>query len=158
MTPKPFLLSGTRRPGEPRMLLLELTTRLLMPTILVFSLYLLFVGHYGPGGGFSGGLVAGLAFVLRYMAGGRGEAGDALPVRPSTLIGTGLLISLATAAFPVLRGDAVLTSAVVPVPWLEFRTNLLIDVGVYVLIVGVVLELIAALGARIEHDLREDWT
>ncbi|OLT14041.1 hypothetical protein BJF78_20285 [Pseudonocardia sp. CNS-139] len=55
-----------------RTLLLETTTRVLFPTVLVFSLYLLFVGHYGPGGGFSAGLVAGLAFVLRYVAGGSG--------------------------------------------------------------------------------------
>ncbi|MGE3285010.1 MAG: MnhB domain-containing protein [Pseudonocardia sp.] len=155
--PRSFLLSGTRRPGEPRMLLLEVTTRLLMPTILVFSLYLLFVGHYGPGGGFSGGLVAGLAFVLRYMAGGRGEAGDALPVQPSTLIGSGLLVSLGTAVAPVLAGAPVLTSTKIVLPGVEFQSNLLVDVGVYLLIVGVVLELLRSLGAGVERDLREDW-
>ena len=43
--------------------------------MLVFSLYLLLVGPLRPGGGFSGGLVAGLAFVLRYIAGGTVELG-----------------------------------------------------------------------------------
>jgi hypothetical protein len=55
--------------------MLEATSRALFPTILVFSIYLLLVGHYGPGGGFSAGLVAGLAFVLRYLAGGSTDPG-----------------------------------------------------------------------------------
>ena len=48
--------------------------RLVFHTVLVFALYLLFAGHNQPGGGFVGGLVAGAAFVLRYVAGGRARA------------------------------------------------------------------------------------
>ena len=44
-------------------MVLEVVTRLLFHTILVFSIYLLFSGHNEPGGGFAGGLVAGLALV-----------------------------------------------------------------------------------------------
>ena len=50
-----WLLSGDCRGEGQRTLLLEVTTRALFPTVLVFSLYLLLVGHYGPGGGFSAG-------------------------------------------------------------------------------------------------------
>ncbi len=50
-----WFLPGTGRNHRDPSLLLELTTRVLFPTVLVFSRYLLFVGHYGPGGGFSGG-------------------------------------------------------------------------------------------------------
>ncbi len=35
------------------------------------------------------------------------------------------------------------------------QTNLLLDVGVYLLIVGVVVDLLRSLGAGIERDLRE---
>ena len=70
--------------------MLEVTTRALFPTILVFSLYLLCVGHYGPGGGFSAGLVAGLAFVLRYLAGGSTDPGALVTIRPPVLMGVGL--------------------------------------------------------------------
>ena len=41
--------------------------------------YFFFAGHNTPGGGFAGGLTAGLALVLRYLAGGRYELGEALP-------------------------------------------------------------------------------
>ena len=71
----PWLLPGRCRIPRRRTLLLEVATRGLFPTILVFSIYLLCVGHYGPGGGFSAGLVAGLAFVLRYLAGGSTDPG-----------------------------------------------------------------------------------
>ncbi|TDB75248.1 DUF4040 domain-containing protein, partial [Actinomadura sp. KC216] len=50
-------------PGRPPLggssVVLEAAARLLGPTILVFSIYLLIAGHGHPGGGFVGGLVAG---------------------------------------------------------------------------------------------------
>lgn len=157
---RPFLLSGTRRPGEPRILLLEVTTRLLMPTILLFSMYLLFVGHYGPGGGFSGGLVAGLAFVLRHIAGGDDNLGSKFRIRPPVVVGTGLTIAVLTGLAPVLWGGAVLESTKWTITfgdfgYLDIVTSLLLDVGVYLLIIGVVLDLLRSLGSGIARDARE---
>ena len=47
--------------------------------IVVFSVYVLFVGHDEPGGGFAAGLIVGLALALRYIAGGAFELGEARP-------------------------------------------------------------------------------
>jgi multicomponent Na+:H+ antiporter subunit B len=154
-----WMLPGRCRHPRRRTLMLEATTRALFPTILVFSLYLLCVGHYGPGGGFSAGLVAGLAFVLRYTAGGSVDPGGLIPVRPAALMGTGLTVAVLTALAPLLFGASVLTSAKVAVmiPLLgkvEIVTSLFLDVGVYLLIVGVVLDLLRALGSGIERDMR----
>ena len=77
-----WLAASATLPPERRSVVLEVITRILFHTILVFSLYLLFSGHNEPGGGFAGGLVAGLALVLRYLAGGRYELGEAAPVDP----------------------------------------------------------------------------
>jgi multicomponent Na+:H+ antiporter subunit B len=139
-----------------RTLLLEMTTRALFPIVLVFSLYLLLVGHYGPGGGFAAGLVAGLAFVLRYIAG----LGSGVRVRPPVLIGLGLTVALLTALAPMLAGAPVLatTKLALDLPVLghvETQTSLFLDVGVYLLIVGVVLDLLRSLGAGIERDIRD---
>jgi multicomponent Na+:H+ antiporter subunit B len=154
-----WLLPGRCRNPRQRTLLLEVTTRALFPTILVFSIYLLCVGHYGPGGGFSAGLVAGLAFVLRYLAGGSTDPGAVVTIRPPVLMGIGLTIAVLTALAPVLFGAPVLTSAklAVAVPLLgklEIVTSLFLDIGVYLLIVGVVLDLLRALGSGIERDMR----
>jgi multicomponent Na+:H+ antiporter subunit B len=156
----PWLLPGGCRRVAERTLLLEVTTRALFPTILVFSVYLLLVGHYGPGGGFSAGLVAGLAFVLRHVAGGSGDIGTVLPVRPPALIGVGLAVAVLVALVPAAFGAPVLTSTklAVDVPLLghvAVQTSLFLDVGVYLLIVGVVLDLLRSLGAGIERDLDE---
>jgi multicomponent Na+:H+ antiporter subunit B len=152
-----WMLSGDCRGHRRRTLLLEMTTRALFPTVLVFSIYLLLVGHYGPGGGFAAGLVAGLAFVLRYIAGGSDAA---VRVRPPVLIGLGLAVALLTALAPTVVGAPVLatTKIALDVPLVghvETQTSVFLDVGVYLLIVGVVLDLLRSLGAGIERDMRD---
>ncbi len=141
-------------------LMLAAATRALFPTVLVFSLYLLLVGHYGPGGGFSAGLVAGLAFVLRHIAVGGAEVRAAVPVRPPLIIGSGLLVAVLAALAPVAFGAPVLASTkiVADPPLLgpiSVQSSLFLDVGVYVVIVGVVLDLLRSLGAGIERDMRD---
>jgi len=157
---QPWLLNGDCRGARHRSLLLEITTRAVFPTVLVFSVYLLLVGHYGPGGGFSAGLVAGLAFVLRHIAGGGGDQGTGRAVRPPTVFGAGMAIAVFSALLPLAFGLRVLESAklAVELPVLgavELQTSLFLEVGVYLLIVGVVLELLRSLGSGIERDLDE---
>lgn len=65
-----------------RSVILDATVRLVFDAALVLSLYLLFAGHNQPGGGFVGGLVAGAALALRFLAGGVDELRGLLPVRP----------------------------------------------------------------------------
>jgi multicomponent Na+:H+ antiporter subunit B len=155
-----WLLSGDCRGHRQRTLLLEMTTRGLFPTVLVFSLYLLLVGHYGPGGGFAAGLVAGLAFVLRYIAGGSEDLGAAVRVRPPVLIGLGLALALLSALAPAAFGAPVLatTKLAVDLPLIghvETQSSVFLDVGVYLLIIGVVLDLLRSLGAGIERDMHD---
>jgi len=161
---EPWMLPGACRRGRTRRLLLEVAARTLFPTMLVFSLYLLLVGHYSPGGGFAAGLVAGLAFVLRHIAGGSVGFGMLVPVRPPVVIGSGLAIAVLTALVPLLVGSPALSSAklAVDIPLLgpvSAQTSLFLDIGVYLLIVGVVVDLLRSLGAGIERDMREaeEW-
>jgi multicomponent Na+:H+ antiporter subunit B len=155
-----WLLPGDCRVDRRRTLLLEITTRVLFPTVLVFSLYLLLVGHYGPGGGFSAGLVAGLAFVLRYIAGGSADLGAVVRFRPPAVMGAGLGIALLTALGPVAFGAPVLatTKLAADLPLLghlEMQTSLFLEIGVYLLIIGVVLDLLRSLGRGVERDMRD---
>ena len=64
-----WLVGGQRVRPENRSIVLEVIVRILFHTIIIVSLYLLFAGHNLPGGGFAGGLVAGMALVMRYVAG-----------------------------------------------------------------------------------------
>ncbi|MBM7807080.1 multicomponent Na+:H+ antiporter subunit A [Geodermatophilus bullaregiensis] len=142
-----------------RSVVLEVVTRLLFHTITVFSLYLLFSGHNEPGGGFAGGLVAGLALVLRYLAGGRYELGEAAPVAPGLLLGSGLLFAGGTGVAGLLLGAGVLQTAILEttLPVLgdvKLVTSLFFDCGVYLIVVGLVLDVLRSLGA--ELDRQED--
>ncbi len=153
-----WLLSGFPRDRKERSVLLELAARIVFPTVMVLSLYLLFAGHDRAGGGFSGGLVAGQAFALRYLAGGRLDDSARVSMPPPVLIGIGLTIAAVTSFVPLVFGGEVLESAIykVAVPVLgevKVVTSIFLDVGVYLLIVGVVLDLLRTLGSGIESDV-----
>ncbi|MCD2190883.1 Na+/H+ antiporter subunit A [Actinomycetospora soli] len=152
-------LARRTRPGpEPaeRNLLLEVVTRLVFPTIMVLSIYFLFAGHNAPGGGFAGGLLAGLALVVRYVAGGRYELGEAAPVEAGTLLGAGLLLAGLSGVGGLVLGGEVLQTAVLEatLPVLgtvKFVTSLVFDVGVYLIVVGLVLDILRSLGAELDR-------
>ena len=144
-----------------RSVILEVVTRLLFHAVLVFSVFLLFAGHNAPGGGFAGGLVAGLALVLRYLAGGRYELGEAAPVDPGRLLGLGLLLAGGTGVAALVAGGDVLEtayfSATVPVLGeVTLVTALFFDIGVYLVVVGLVLDVLRSLGAELDRQEDED--
>ncbi|MCD0444464.1 Na+/H+ antiporter subunit A [Glycomyces sp. A-F 0318] len=149
-------LSRPETDGSHQAIILQVVTRLLFHTIVLFSIYLLFTGHNHPGGGFAGGLVAGLALAVRYLAGGRAELNAAAPVDAGRLLGTGLLVSVGTGAASMLLGGQVLQSAIldVEVPLLghlHFVTSTFFDIGVYLIVVGLVLDILRSLGAEIDR-------
>jgi multisubunit Na+/H+ antiporter MnhB subunit len=120
-------------------------------TTLIGSLYLLFVGHNQPGGGFVGGLVAGAAIALRFIAGGLDEVRGLSRFKPWTILGAGLMLAALTAAVPVVLGDPVMSSALweADVPLLgtvKTTSALLFDTGVYILVVGLIFMVFEAFG------------
>lgn len=150
-----WLLTERSPAGWPRSLQLEVAVRVVFPTVLLLSVYLLFAGHGSAGGGFNGGLVASVAFVLRYVAGGSIELTAAVPIRPPAVIGAGLTVAVTTALTPLVLGEPALTSAVwqwsIPVLGkVKVASSLALDIGVYLLVLGVVLDLLRTLGSGIE--------
>ncbi|PXX65173.1 multisubunit sodium/proton antiporter MrpA subunit /multisubunit sodium/proton antiporter MrpB subunit [Nocardia tenerifensis] len=146
-----------------RSMVMQITTRLVFPTMMVLSVYFFFSGHNAPGGGFAGGLTAGLALTLRYLAGGRYELGEALPVDAGHLLGAGLTLAAGTGVGSLFFGAPPLSSAVfeVTLPLLghvKLVTALLFDLGVYLIVVGLVLDVLRSLGARLDSELGERET
>ena len=140
-----------------RSVIFEVGTRLVFHTMVVFSLYLLFAGHNAPGGGFAGGLMAGMALVVRYLAGGRYELGEAAPVQAGWLLGAGLFLSAGAGAIPLLFGGNVLQSVVIDLDLglygeMHLVTTLFFDVGVYLVVVGLILDILRTLGAEVDRQ------
>jgi multicomponent Na+:H+ antiporter subunit A len=156
-TRQTWLIAGRTISPRNRSILIEVLVRLLFHPAIVVSVFLLFVGHNAPGGGFAGGLLAGLALVARYLAGGRYELGEAAPVDAGRLLGTGLLLAAATATGSLIFGAPVFTSAWfetdVPVlGTLSIGTSTLFDIGVYLVVVGLVLDILRALGGEVDRQ------
>jgi len=144
-----------------RSVIFEVTTRLLFHTMIVYSVYLLFSGHNGPGGGFAAGLVTGIALAVRYLAGGRYELGEAAPVQPGVLLGLGLFMSVGVGIVGLLAGGSVLQSWILDlslplVGTVHLVTSLFFDVGVYLVVVGLVLDILRTLGAELDRRSEVD--
>lgn len=131
-------------------LILRATAKLLISLLLIFSIVLLLRGHDSPGGGFAGGLVATTAWALYSLAFGAGPTRRALRFEPQTLVGFGLLISLLSGIFPMLWGQPFLTgfwggADLGKLGHLNLGTPLVFDVGVYLVILGVALNIILSI-------------
>jgi multicomponent Na+:H+ antiporter subunit A len=155
-----WLRGSELRDPRHRSLVLEVATRVIFPLIMVLSAYFFFAGHNTPGGGFAGGLTAGLALVLRYLAGGRYELGETLPLDAGKILGVGLALSAGTAVTSLFLGAPVLSSAVLEfqLPVLgtvKFVTALFFDLGVYLIVVGLVLDVLRSLGAQVDVELSQ---
>jgi len=126
--------------------LLRTASRLLMPLLLLFALFLLLRGHNEPGGGFVGGLVVAAAFVLYVIAYGLPAGRRALLVEPSTLLGAGLLVAVGSGVPAVFLGlpfmTAVWTTVSLGSMAVDLGTPLVFDVGVFLAVIGVVLTIV----------------
>ena len=125
--------------------------RILVALLLVFSVFMLLRGHNLPGGGFIGGLIGAVGFVVYALACGTEAAKAALRVSPESIAMTGLGIALLAglAAAPFGRdfftgiwfwvgGDSYATAVFKP------NTVLVFDLGVYLVVLGSIVSLACA--------------
>ena len=116
-------------------LILQAATRVLMPLMLLFALFMLARGHNEPGGGFVAGLVVAAAYALQAFAFGVPAARKALLVDPEKLLGVGLLVALFTGLSAWTMGHPFLTA----MWWAGLGSPLFFDIGVFLVVIGVVL-------------------
>lgn|SRR5690554_2974830 len=125
--------------------ILKTASNYLLPLLLLFSVFILLRGHYLSGGGFVGGLVASIAFVLHAFAYGI-EAGKKIFKRsPGVLIVIGLLICISMGILPMFFGKPFMTGLWLedPVPVIgAVGTALFFDTGVFLLVIGVTLTIL----------------
>ena len=131
-------------------IILKKASDYLLPLLLLFSVFILFRGHYLPGGGFVGGLIASIAFVLHSFANGLQQTRNLLRIHPGFLMPIGLLLSLGSGLFPMLTGSG---KPFMSAQWYQkpvevigmVGTPLFFDIGVYLVVVGVSLTIILTL-------------
>jgi multicomponent Na+:H+ antiporter subunit B len=126
-------------------LILSTATRYLLPLLLLFSVFLLLRGHNEPGGGFVGGLAAAAAFALFAIAFGVQGTREMVWFHPRTLLGIGLALAASAGLLSLTVGKPFMTGlwSTFSVPAIgKLGTPLLFDMGVYLVVVGMVLMIV----------------
>ncbi len=126
-------------------IILKTAANYLLPLLVLFSVFILLRGHYLPGGGFVGGLVAAIAFVLHAFANGTERTQKFLAYHPGNIIPVGLAISTISGLIPMFFGQPFLTALWMeePIPVIGMvGTALFFDIGVYCVVIGVTLTII----------------
>lgn len=130
--------------------ILRTATRYLLPLMLLFSVVILLQGHNKPGGGFIGGLIASAGFALHAMAYGPSATRALLRVDLTGLMGCGLLLAIASGMVGPVLGKPFLTGVwtSIDAPGLDplkVGTPVSFDIGVYLVVIGVVMTLVLSL-------------
>lgn len=127
------------------LIILKTATNYLIPLLLMFSVFVLLRGHNLSGGGFVGGLIASIAFILHSFAHTTKETLKLFKFSPQTLIPIGISLSILSGLFPVFIGKPFLTGLWLDTPIAvigSIGTALFFDLGVYLIVVGVTLTII----------------
>ncbi|MFW5731019.1 MAG: MnhB domain-containing protein [Desulfonatronovibrionaceae bacterium] len=116
--------------------IIEMAGRGLAPFIQLMGIYVFFHGHYGPGGGFQGGVLLAAGVLLIRMSLGF-EKSQAMLTSKWTIVlcALGAMIFAGTGLAAVLYGGNFLDYAALPVPGLEapdirYYGILFIEIGV----------------------------
>jgi len=131
--------------------------RLLGPAVMVAAAIIV-KGYTDVGDGFSAGVIVALAISLRYITFGPRRAELSLPIlRHAPLVAAGgLLLALAVGFLPVVAGDPPFTHQpgpgedVVKLGTLELISAVAFDIGVFLLVCGVLVTLVHQLARLVE--------
>lgn len=123
---------------------LQVITRLLVPFMILFGLYVQFHGDYGPGGGFQAGVIAAAGLILYGLVFGVQRARTVFP--PSwarVMMSLGVLIYAGTGMVTMMLGGVLLDYDVLAHNPLHGQHwgILAIEIGVGVTVTGVMISL-----------------
>ncbi len=115
-------------------------SRLLIPLIQLFALYVLFFGQYGPGGGFVGGVMRGASLILGILVFGP----EAAPCRLAKKLvhgdGIGLMIFVGVGGLCLIGGGEFLNYSNLEIPWVDTDLRRR-DLGILLTQIGVAVDI-----------------
>lgn len=130
---------------------LRVVTKLLLPFILLFGLYVQFHGEIGPGGGFQAGVIVGACIILYAIMFGLDRAMRVLSVSAvEKMISLGVLLFLGTGFAGMFMGGEFLNYSVLehdPVHGQHLGITL-IELGVLVTVAGTMVAIFYAFAGR----------
>ncbi len=137
--------------GGDRSLMLEITSRVMLPLVALVAVWFFLRGHNLPGGGFIGGLVFAIGLLLPYL--GSGTAWVEQRSRPSfeAWIGLGLACATLTGLVSLAFGYPFLTStyfapALPLIDKVSIASAMFFDLGVFLTVAGAAMLALTRLG------------
>ena len=141
-------------------LVLRVVSKMLIPPILLFALYVQFHGDFGPGGGFQAGVIFAAAFILYALVFGLETARRVVPegvVRAAMAVG--LLIFAGVGFAGLLLGGNYLNYSVLAENQKagQHLGITLIEFGVGTTVAAVMITIFFAFAGRSARMSDEDW-
>jgi multicomponent Na+:H+ antiporter subunit B len=118
-------------------------SRLLVPFIQLFALYVIMHGHSSPGGGFQGGVILGASFILLGVSYGMDEVKKRFSLRTLTIMtSVGVFIYGGIGFLCFLLGANFLDYGVLPIEWETRGMGMLgIEIGVGITVMAVMVSI-----------------
>jgi multicomponent Na+:H+ antiporter subunit B len=125
-------------------LILRIGTKLILPLMLLFALYVQFHGDYGPGGGFQAGVIAASMVILLAITFGHAAAKRVAPLAlVERMVPLGVLIFAGTGVIGLLLGKNYLDYSVLSQDSAHGHALgiFLVEAGVFVTVSGTMVAL-----------------
>jgi multicomponent Na+:H+ antiporter subunit B len=100
-------------------LIVQTLSRLLIPVVQLYAVYIVFFGQYSPGGGFAAGVILGASFALTVLVFGSARPEGASMQRVRHADGLGLLVFAGVGGLCLIGGGEFLNYSALQVPGLD---------------------------------------
>jgi len=126
--------------------IVDLVVRVMSPLIQIFAFYVIFHGHYSPGGGFQGGALLAASILLQRVVLGRRRSARSFPPRLAIPFGAiGIAIYAGVGLWPLLVGGNYLQYDFLPLPlsvvFLRNTGILLVEIGIAFAVMGTLVSI-----------------
>lgn len=132
-------------------LILRITSKLLLPFMFVFALYVQFHGDFGPGGGFQAGVIIAASVILYAIIFGLATAQRAVPLAVVTfMVPAGVLLFAGVGVVDMLLGGRFLEYSVMGDTQVhgQHLGILLVELGVLITVTGTMIAMFYAFAGR----------
>ncbi len=143
----------------PHDLIIKTTSRLVIPFIMIFALYVIAHGHHSPGGGFQGGVILGAAVILLAISYDLRTAAGKMNETVATLLGAvGVFLYAGTGALCLLLAanflDYGALATLLGVDPVAARSHgiLIVEIGVGLAVMAVMVGIYYNLSSEGEHE------
>ena len=123
-------------------IIIRTISRILIPFIQLYALYVIMHGHSSPGGGFQGGVILGASFILLAIAYGFKEIEKRFSLRTlSICMSIGVFIYAGIGLYCLLAGGNFLDYSFLRVPEARGMGMLGIEIGVGITVMAVMISI-----------------